>query len=271
MPLVSCAWSALSSQTPPILSQMGVSAILKARNSLSLLGEQPFHGPVNLHNFQGPSLRHFSPGLQAISPAEELFLPKALRSDGPSASNLLATQGIRLETTAPQAVQFTVAVEKCQIFWRLPSPLWHSGFEGKQLEIIDKLRELLTVRTDKALLPDEELVGILDEHAHIEAWPYGHSKMNTWWGLRKLVCDRWTPADIEAKHAEHRKMAGMCLFCMQRSSKFCCKNACGSCCKSRLGLCHIHQSHSSWIFSVKRRRYRKRRLLTIRSAFRSHV
>ncbi|KAK9818739.1 hypothetical protein WJX74_006408 [Apatococcus lobatus] len=255
-PLVGSMWAALDKQTPQILSQLGISDILDEHGYGHLLGDKPYFGPINLQNHQAPTLRKHSAGLHALGRVERLLLRKHLSSvTGPFALSSPVTIGIE-QLRAPMAIKVVVAVEKCQWFWCTPSPIWRSVPERRELEPIEMVRELNFSRYDRGLEQDQELRSLLDAHVSEASWPYGTCSRNTWWGLRKLVCDRWTPADIQAKHAQRRKAAGICLYCMEDPGQRCYNFCCAICCQSRRLPCHVHErcADSSRTKKQKRRR-----------------
>ena len=244
LPLSASAWATLEGQIPQILYQLGVSDILNDHGYASLLGSPPVQGPVNMMNFQSPTLRKHSAGLHALSCVEKYFLREYLTSSkGPFATAQPARSALA-QIRAPLAVKFMVAVEKCQFFWRTPSPVWRAA-ESRHLESIEMVRELLFGRYDRGMEPDAELTNLLDSHISHDLWPYGSCGRNTWWGFRKLVCDRWTPADIQAKLEQRRKTAGICLGCMGTAGKRCCHCRCAVCCQRRGLPCHVHQYRSA--------------------------
>lgn len=197
LPLVSRAWNSLSLQMPGLLSQLDIPNLLKQHSISHLLGEAPYFGPVNRRNYQTPPNKH-SPGLHALGSLEVLKLRHYLDSaDGPLVPPLPMSPGLE-GARAPLAIRLTTAIEKCQYFWPTPSPTWtnlaHANVHQHPLELIDMVRELLVGRTDRGLERDAELVSLLEGNMK---FPFGVCGMSSWWGMRKLVCDNWTPEAIK--------------------------------------------------------------------------
>lgn len=149
LPLIVAAWASLSNQTPQVFAQLGISEILDQYNCNHLLGAKPYFGPVNHQNHQAPVMRKHSAGLHALDLVERLSLKGHLSSaNGPFAPQLPVMVCVR-QLQAPIAVKVMVAVEKCQFFWRTPSPLWRC-VPGHHLEPIELVRELIFGRSDKS-------------------------------------------------------------------------------------------------------------------------
>ena len=242
LPLVTEAWLALEHQTAEILHQLAVGDILKTVHWRRPSGQTQYYGPVNMQNFDVTNPRKHSPGLHALGLFERAKLQETLKStSGPLAQKPPLAAGLTA-ARAPQAVQLTVALEKCQFFWQTPSPLWSNlAYKGtKTLEDIDILRELLTAREDRGLTCDKELKSLLDERVRI--WPYGFMSKNTWWGARKLICDNWSPAELWNRQQERRKAAKVCLQCMDMSVLHCDNSMCTMCCLSTSLPCFRHKS-----------------------------
>ena len=255
-PLVATAWTSLNRQTPQIFSQLGISDILDDYNFKYMLGDQPYYGPVNLQNHEGPTLRKHSPGLHALGPAERFLLKEHLRSPNGPFSSLPQTKLCMGQLRAPMPIKVMVVVEKHQFFWRTPSPVWCCVPGCRRLEPIEMVRELLHGRCDKGIPPDAELTNLLDNHVKQETWPYDYCHRNTWWGLRKLVCERWTLAQLQAKLQECRQAAGVCLHCMEPAGQRCFHLCCATCCQSQGLPCHVHQQCS---MSARTKRQKRRR------------
>lgn len=84
MALVAAAWTSLSRQTPAIFSQLGILDVLDDYSCGYMLGDQPYFGPVNLQNYQAPTLRKHSPGLHGLGRVERFLLKGYLCSpNGP--------------------------------------------------------------------------------------------------------------------------------------------------------------------------------------------
>lgn len=256
LPLVATAWTSLSHQTPEIFSQLGISEILHENKCGYMLGDQPYYGPINLQNHQAPTLRKHSPGLHALGRVERFLLQEYLRSPNGPFGPLPQTKLFMRQLRAPMPIKVMVAVEKHQFFWRSPSPVWRCVPGCNRLEPIEMVRELLHGRCDRGIQPDAELTSLLDNHVKQEAWPYGHCNRNTWWGFRKLVSERWTSAQLQAKLHGCRQAAGVCLYCMESAGQRCYHRCCATCCQSQGLPCHVHQQCS---MSARTKRQKRRR------------
>lgn len=246
LPLVVKAWETLRDQTPALFHQFDVNDILEKHGCLHLLGQQTIRGPVNLCNFTSNAPRKHSPGLHALGWLEKDSLDRYLsQTDGPLAPPLPLRSSL-MGVRAPVEVRVTVAVEKCQHSWRTPSPAWTrleiSGI--RQLETIDMVRELLTDRPDRGLVHDEEMTSLLSQH--FSDWPYGEYNRNTWWGFRKLICDTWSPIDIQTKQQMRRKAAHVCLHCLGPAHNQCPQFCCTKCCSAMRLQCWLHNPRAPW-------------------------
>lgn len=240
LPLVLNCWRTLSNQTPVLFHQFGINDILQKYDCLHFLGQQRIQGPVNLRNVSPVPQKH-SPGLQALGWLEKDSLERHLsQTNGPLAT-LPLRAGLK-HVRAPLQVKLMVAGEKCQHSWRTPSPLWTSlEFNGaRPLEAIDMVRELLTDRPDRGVRQDEEMSSLLAKH--YSDWPYGQYNRNTWWGFRKLICDNWSPADIQRKQEARREAAQICLHCMGPAHRQCPQFCCKQCCTNLRLACWLHNT-----------------------------
>ncbi len=244
-PIVQRAWAALGQQLSDALFQMEIGDLLDEAYKMEPFDVTRAFGPVDSQNSATHLAKLHSSGLQALQYPEKLLLCRALKApDGPLQPRRPLAVPLK-QARAPAVVRLTVASEKCHWCWYTPSPLWTDSTIGgtKQLETIDILRELLSSRLDRGLAPDMSILNLLE--AHNLQPPYGHCGMNTWWGVRKLVCDRWTPADLVLKQRARRMAASICLHCMDVASKHCAMHVCKSCCQQLHNPCFVHNPPAS--------------------------
>ena len=210
------AWGTLSDQTPALFHQFEINVILETHGCLHFLGQQPLQGPVNrLNGFVVRDHFTYSPGLQVLSWLEQECLERTLcKSDGPLAPPLPLQAGLE-GVHAPLQVKLTLAIEKCQRWWRIPSPSYTrvTWIGIRQLEPIDRIRELVKERPDIGLFLDKALSSLLSKTD--ADWPHLQHGNNSWWSFRKLICNRWSPAEIHQRQQTRRKAAVICLHCLR--------------------------------------------------------
>ncbi len=240
-PLVTQAWTALCQQLPAMLWQLDICDTLRANNSTALFQYAPHLGAVNLLNSSTRMPTKHSSGLQGLSVIEKVFLRAALRSKvGPNSPRKPLSAGLE-SVRAPSLILLTVTIEKLQYWWPTPSPTWSDLALGgaRQLESVDVVRELTVSRLDRGLAYDPELSSLLAANEH---HPYTGIGAYTWWGIRKLINDNWTPADLFAKQTARRMRANVCLHCMRPAQKNCARYVCSGCCHRHAYPCSIHSS-----------------------------
>lgn len=242
--LVASSWITLSDQTPALFHQFGINDVLEKHGYLHFLGQPRIQGPVNFVNFVSRDFETLSPGLQALGSLEKKMLKHALsKTDGPFAVPVPLRAGFK-GVRAPLQVKLTMAVEKCQRAWGIPSPLWTTlECNGtRQLESIDMVRELITECPDRGLVLDEELSSLISRND----WPHWQHGSYTWWGFRKLICDRWSPAEVHQRQQARRKAANICLHCLCPADPRCVQSCCPACCSALRLTCWLHNPEALW-------------------------